>query len=90
MSRGRIRPLTVGTTRLTCATTQPVLLLPPGDCACVQNKTEEQRGVGGGSQESQELLPCLQGILEAAWVGRGRVEEKRCVMGESHLQALSA
>lgn len=67
MSRGRIRPLTVGTTRLTCATTQPVLLLPPGDCACVQNKTEEQRGVGGGAKSRRNYYR----VCRASWKPRG-------------------
>lgn len=57
MSRGRIRPLTIGTTRLTCATTACAATAYSG----LRLRAKQNRGAagkGGGSQASQDLRVC--------------------------------
>lgn len=65
MSRGRIRPLTIGTTRLTCATTACAATAYPG----LRLRAKQNRGAagkwGGGGAKSLRTYVSAH-ILEAA------------------------
>lgn len=87
MSRGQIRPLTIETTRLTCATTACAATAYPG----LRLSAKQNRGAAGkwgGGAKSLRTYVSAHSWQPRSW--RERVEEKRCLMGQPLLEAHSA